>query len=395
MKLLFSVPTGYHLRELVMPLKNMLEADTDINEVVVMSPGAAHKEEIFAGYSSKFSFVANPSTEDIDGHKKVLEELKPDIVVTDTVGIDALDYPILKASQELGIKTITFIASWDNVWKINRHIKGNHPVAFADSFIVWNTMMKDHLLRTSDAVSSDNIAVIGAPRLDYFWHKDRIPSKKDLYDYLGLEDYSRPLIHFTTTELYPMDYLVKAVREGINSGAITHNPYLYASVHPGGNMDNHKELKQYDVVIRYSFGRRDNAPMKEFAYNISEEEQYMLTSLFTHADLLVNHSSSTALESLIGKVPVINVKYGRPLDWWRWYRSSVYSDFKEHYVDIVRDNATRVVGNKKEMIDATQQLLETPLMNEAARIKTVERMITTTDGTAGRKVLDQIKKKAA
>ncbi|MEX1112090.1 MAG: hypothetical protein WEC84_01390, partial [Candidatus Andersenbacteria bacterium] len=191
MKFLFSVPTGYHLRELVMPLKELLEADTDISQIVVMSPGAKHRVKIFGSYSDKFLFVENPPIDDIAQHVEVLRQHSPDVVITDTVGIDPLDYPILKAAQELEIKPLTFIASWDNVWKINRHMQANKGVAFADSFIVWNEMMKDHLLQVAPQVSEDKIAVIGAPRLDYFWHDDRIPTKQSLYEYLGLEDTSR------------------------------------------------------------------------------------------------------------------------------------------------------------------------------------------------------------
>ncbi|MEX0650096.1 MAG: CDP-glycerol glycerophosphotransferase family protein [Candidatus Andersenbacteria bacterium] len=391
MKLLFSVPTGYHLRELLMPLKEHLEADSAIEQVIVMTPGARYRTEIFALYPEKFVFIENPAIENIEAHKTLLQEHHPDIVITDTVGIDFLDYPVLKAAQELRLKTLTFIASWDNVWKINRHMQAGKNVAFADSFIVWNEMMKEHLLSIVSPVLGEQVAVIGAPRLDYFWHEDRIPTKQALYEYLGLTDTSRPLIHFSTTELYPMGYLVKAIREGITKGEIPRNPYLYASVHPGGNMDNHKDLKQYDVTVRYSFGRRDNAPMKEFAYNITPDEQYMLTAVFKHADLLINHSSSTALESLIAKTPVINVKYGQPLDWWRWYRSSVYSDFKEHYLDIVKYNATRVVHNNKQLVSATKELLENPVIDEGARAKTVQRMISTVDGTTGQRVLNRIK----
>ncbi len=391
MKIAFSVPSGYHLRELVLPLKTYLEQDTSVDQVLIITPAAPFKNTIFSQYSSKFEFIANPEQQDESGHRKLLEIYRPDIVITDTVGHDALDYPILKAAAGLHIPTLTFIASWDNVWKIERMLKKHMPVAIADHFIVWNTMMKEHLLRIFSGLTSERVHVIGAPRMDYFWHTDKIPTKEQVYDVLGFEDPTRPLIHFATTELYPMEYVVEAVYNAIHDGRIPKNPYLYASVHPGGNMKNHESLHMYDVTVRYSFGRTETAPHPSFTYLPTQEDIYNLVGVFKHADVLINHSSSTALESLIADTPVINVKYGKPLDWWRWYRSMVYRDFQQHYVDLIKDGATYVVKNKKQLVEAVSDALTHPTKKEDARRTTIERMITTTDGTASQKVLEALK----
>src|SRR3989338_9285132 len=109
----------------------------------------------------------------------------------------------------MGIATVTFIASWDNVWKIERLIQSKIPIALADRFIVWNSMMKEHLMRIFPHILESDIAIIGAPRLDYFFHKDKIDSKETVYEKLGFLDITRPFIHIATTELYPMEYIFK------------------------------------------------------------------------------------------------------------------------------------------------------------------------------------------
>lgn len=389
MKLLFSVPTGYHLRELILPLKSLLESDSEVDSVLIITPAAKFQSELFPSFSDTFQFIENPKT--LEETKALLQSQGPDVVVTNTVGHDELDYPLLKAASELDIKTLTFIASWDNVWKIDRLLKANRPVHVADHIIVWNEMMAKHFKQIFTDVSQDRISVIGAPRLDYFWKTENVPSKQDLYTYLGISDTSKPLIHFPTTELYPMDYIVEAVSSAMKGNTLP-QAHLYASVHPGGNLDNHAELKKFGAQVRYSFGRRDTAPHPSFQYVPTQEEIYMLVALFTHADVLINHSSTTAIESFAGHTPVINVKYGKPLDWWRWKRSMVYRDFGEHYRDVLADQATFVVTSKAELIESTKQALEQPSVKEDAQAKTLSRMITTTDGTASEKVLAAIKK---
>lgn len=392
MRIALSVPTGFHARELLIPLKPLLEADPEIEKVTCITPGAPYQQQIFPGYSSKFEFVANPK--DQASHDELIKKLAPDILVTDTTGLDPNDVPILLAAKHNLVPTLTFIASWDNVWKIGRAHAQNKPQELADQLIVWNQMMKDHLLRIFPDYQAEKITVIGAPRLDYFQHADKIPSREQLFEYLGFKDPTKKLIHFSTTELYPLDYIVKSVHQAAIAGSIKYPVELYASVHPGGNLAKHETLKQYGAAVRYSFGRDDHTPIRDFVYNPSLKDIYMLVALFKHSDLLINHSSTTAIESFLGDTPVINVKYGKPWDIWHWRNSSVYSDFKEHYRDITDENPTKIVKNKRELIQGINDYLEYPEHDREARQRTLKKMITTTNGTASQQVLQLVKRVA-
>lgn len=371
MKIALSVPSGAHARTLLLPLKRLFEQDEEIEKVIIISPGAPYRPQLFPQYGEKFEFTENPN-------------VQADIVVTTTSGLDPNDPVILQAAKNNNIPTLTFIESWDNVWKMERK---KEKQVIADHIIVWNEIMKMHILRVFSQLKLDNISVIGASRLDYFFNTEKIPTRQQLFDYLGLSDSSKKLIHVSTTELYPIDYVVKALQK--------FPAYVYASVHPGGHMANHEKLKKYGVIVRYSFGRHPKSPIKDFLYNPTEEELYLLVALFRHSNLIVNHSSTTALESMLADVPIINVKYGRPFNFWRWKKSPVFQDFQEHYVDLISDGATAVVTSKRELIQAVQKYLDHPELDRAARAKTLKKMITTTDGTASQKVFQKIKEVAA
>ncbi|MEX2054857.1 MAG: CDP-glycerol glycerophosphotransferase family protein [Candidatus Andersenbacteria bacterium] len=390
---LMSAPTGFNARELLLPIKALLETDTSIQKVLVLSPAAAWRETVFKEYGPKFEFITNPETN--YEHVALMQRLRPDIAVTPTFGLDPFDVPILQAAQHFKIPTLTYVASWDNVYKMERHYKSQRPYAIADHIIVWNTMMRDHILNVFKDVSPDQISVIGSPRLDFFSHHDRIPTRAALLNYLGLPDNGAKLVHIATTELYPMEYLVAAISKAVTDGTIPYPLHLYASVHPGGDIRKHEQYaRKYNVMVRYSFGRQSQAPLPNFLYNPSLEEMYMLVALFKHSDLLVNHSSTVAIESFLANVPVINVMYGKPLDWWRWHRSAVYKDFKEHYKYIVDSGASMLVRSKQELVAAITSCLETPQERQAERMQIVQKMITVADGTAGRRLLDKIKEVA-
>lgn len=392
MHLVFSVPSGFHARELLLPLKSLLEQDAAIQRVTVITPGAPYQAEIFPAYSQKFTFENNPTTP--KEHEKLLQRVQPSLLITTTSGLDDKDVPILKAARLLNLPTFTFVASWDNVWKMerlkNESRSPSQPAGrqvLADHMAVWNTMMRDHLLRVFPDLTSERITITGAPRLDFFTHAEKIPTRKQLFAALGFSDPTGKLVHLATTELYSSDYLVRTLAPLPIK--------MYVSVHPGGNLEKHKKYAEsHGAIARYSFGRHAAAPVPAFLYNPSLDDVYMLVALFKHTDVLVNHSSTVAIESLLADRPVINVKYGRRFDWWRWYRSMVYRDFQQHYRDVINYGATKVVYSARQLTQTLQNYLKHPEEQSTERAVTVKKMITTTDGTASQKMLALIKRSA-
>lgn len=388
--IVISAPTGYNARELLQPLAPLLTTDASISRVTVITPAASVAREVFRGYGSKFFFVANPK--DQASHNQLLKNLQPSVVVTPTSGLDDKDTPILTAARESDYRTYTFVASWDNVYKMERFKQFGKLYVLADHLAVWNQMMRDHLLRIFPQLLPEQISIVGSPRLDVFAKTDGIPSRRELFEYLQLPYDGGKLLHIATTELYPMEYIVKTIRRAVTAGKLPRSTHLYASVHPGGDMSKHdRYATKYNVKVRYSFGRRNNAPLPEFLYNPTPSEAAMLVALFRHADVLINHSSTVALESMLADTPVINVKYGQPLDWWRWYRSMVYRDFQQHYADIVRGGGTTIVTRPRDLIAAVATYLDHPEHKRQERRETMENMITYTDGSASRRLLDSIK----
>lgn len=382
MKLLFSAFTGFNLRELLLPLSPLLDQDNSINQVVVITPGYAHHEQLFPNLKQKYIF-ANQQEDYAD----ILSQHQPDIVITPTAGLEPRDIPLIKAAQQASIPTLTFIASWDNVYKMARFIKlkkYKQGYALADHFAVWNEMNRDHLLRIAPRLKPGQVVITGPPRLDFLADQATIPSRADLLAALGITDQAKHLIHIATTELYPSDYIIQALA--------SLNANLFVSVHPGGQLETHRRYAApYGAYTKYSFGRRNNALAPDFLYSPTLNDIRMHAALFKHADLLVNHSSTVTIESLLANTPVINVKYGRSLDWWRWHRSMIYRDFKQHARIIVESGATQVVSNPRQLIKAASHYLANPTQDQTKREALARQMVAVTDGTAGRTLLNFIK----
>lgn len=375
MKIAISAPSGFNAREILLPLQNLLEADSHVEHVFVITPVANQASQVFINLSDKFSF-----------HTELPGEA--DVVITPTFGLDGNDVPILKKAKAEKIPSIVFVASWDNVFKMQRFLERDLEHAIPDFFAVWNEMNKKHLEEILPEFSGEKITITGPPRFDCFSHKEKIPSKNELLDYLGFPQNDLPLIHGATTELYPFDYIWETIKQsGIKAN-------LYASVHPGGDMSKH-DYKKFGVKSRYSFGRREKAVHPNFKYAPTQEEIYMLVALFKHADVLVNQSSTVAIESAAAGTPIINVKFGKTLDWWNWYRSMVYRDFKEHYRYITDQDGTAIVTNKNQLSGALRDYLKNPQDDAAGRERVAKKLLTFTDGNNGQRLLDLVKQCAA
>jgi len=68
----------------------------------------------------------------------------------------------------------------------------------------------------------------------------------------------------------------------------------------------------------------------------------------------------------------------------------VYRDFQQHYNDLVSDNATYIATSKKELVTSIINASNNPHAKDPERAITVKKMITTTDGTTSKQVLDFI-----
>jgi hypothetical protein len=393
MKLLISAPSGYNTRELLLPLHKLLEADHSITEVHVVSPAAPWRQELFPAFSDKFHFWANPG--DQAQHTALLRRLNPAIVVTPTIGLDPLDVPIIRAAKACAVPTCTFVASWDNVYKMERVRQFHQDHEMPDYFAVWNQANYDQLLGSFSQVQSEHVAIVGAPRFDYFSHTNRIPTWSTLCAYLGISE-EKSLIHGATTELYPFNYILRTLYKAQRSGNIKKPVSLYVSVHPGGDIRKHAPYAhKYQARVKYSFGRRTPALAENFAYLPTEAEMYLLVALFKYTSVLVNQSSTVTIESMLADVPVVNVKYGKRFDWLRWHRSMVYRDFQQHFRDIMSGGGTTIVSNRQQLITSVNEYLQEPALKRTERAATIQKIITFTDGSASARLLQYVKHHAA
>ncbi len=325
--------------------------------------------------------------------ESVLRKQHPTLVLTTTTGLDPTDAPVLSAAKELRIRTATLIESWDNVWKMERVAHGQgkagQRVILPDVLCVWNTVMREHALRAFPSVPPSAVIVTGSPRLDYFGprYAARLPSRAEVLRALGL-DPARPFLHFATTELYDHGHVARVLAHAKHEGRLPPELQFYASVHPGGNLARHQPwAERYGFTIRYSPGRQEGAPHPDFRYNPLAADLLRLVTIFREAAVMVNLSSTVALESCLADRPTICAFFGKPFDWWRWSRSMIVRDFREHYADLLRGGGIRVARNPALLVSEVQASLANPARDHEGRRRSAETIAGTLAGDSAERVL--------
>lgn len=166
---------------------------------------------------------------------KIISASKPDLVylthqnTSQTLGVSIV-------AKHLGIPTVCFIYSWDNIVKGNKLVK-------ADYYFVWSDYMKQELLDYyDDEVSCDTVFVVGSPQFHHYQQDDflidkttffnayRIP-KSDFYicfsgnftaigqdDPAYLRDLAKAVKHYNSKNVKQFHILLRANPADYNEG---------------------------------------------------------------------------------------------------------------------------------------------------------------------------------
>lgn len=154
-----------------------------------------------------------------DYYKQCLETLraeKPDFVFC-TNQRPVLAIAPLLAAQELGIRTATFIFSWDNLPKATMVVE-------TDFYFVWSEHMKKELLHYYPDIKENQIFVTGTPQFESHFDINSTVTKKEFFEKYNLDLNKKYVCYsgddFTTCPDDPqyLSDVADAVRELNNQG---------------------------------------------------------------------------------------------------------------------------------------------------------------------------------
>ncbi|WP_299667497.1 UDP-glycosyltransferase [uncultured Polaribacter sp.] len=293
--------------------------------------------------------------------KQTLQKEKPVIIfLTNQRPLTAVA-PLL-AAQDLGIPTVTFIFSWDNLPK-------GTLVVSSDFYFVWSNFMKSELLKYYPSVKENQIKVTGTPQFEC--HYNTVFKTKFLFFKEHNLDIKKKYICFSGDDIttspndqYYLEDLAKTVRrlneKGENIGIIYRKcPVDFSNRH----IDVYKKYKNEIVLIDPKWKNLGNGWNRVMPL---PEDLTLLANTVHHTEMVINVGSSMVFDFVSQNKPCAFLNYNTikksSEDW------SIKKIYKYiHFKSMPNTNAVLWINSSEEMQNIILQVLNNTIHLESTK----------------------------
>ena len=240
--------------------------------------------------------------------KAQLEQHKPDLIFCTTQRATQ-SISALLAAKDLGIPTVAFVYSWDNVPKAMQVVE-------TDYYCVWSDLMKEELLKYYPFVQSEQVFVTGTPQFEPHYDASLKQSRADFFKENNLDVNKRYICYSgddeTTSPLdqYYLEDLAHAVRslntKGYNLGIIYRKcPVDFTTRYDAVIEANEDIIAVLDPIWR-PIGKQWNQILP------AKEDFKLLYNVCEHSEFVTNVCSSTVFDFVAHDKSCIYYNYEQP-----------------------------------------------------------------------------------
>lgn len=306
----------------------------------------------------------------VKGYKSIFEKEKFDILFF-THQRPPFIAPLVYQAKQLKIKTVSFIFSWDNLAS-----KGRMAANF-DCYLVWSDLMKEELLHFYKKVQNQNVGVVGTPQFEPYALERYKTAKNDFYSRFNL-DSSLKTICFSCGDISTSkndELYITTIAQAIQENKIQ-NVNLLVRTSPAEDPIRFEIFVAKFPFVKWNYPKWHLARtghQEEWSQRIpSKEDVTDLRSILEYSDLNVNMLSTMSLDFMQFDKPVINPVFGNTAN-------GLYDDQRflqyPHIKNLVNSNATRIVKNEQELIEAINLYLENPDSDVESRKQLIQTQI--------------------
>lgn len=240
--------------------------------------------------------------------KAQLEKYKPDLIFCTTQRATQ-SVSALLAAKDLGIPTVAFVYSWDNVPKAMQVVE-------TDYYCVWSDLMKEEVLQYYPFVNKAQVFVTGTPQFEPHYNKSLLQPREDFFKENGLDITKKYICYSgddeTTSPLdqYYLEDLAKVVRslneEGENLGIIYRKCPVDFTPRYDAVIEANKDIISVLNPVWQQVGNQWNQVLP------AKEDFKMLYNVCEHSEFVTNVCSSTVFDFVTHDKPCIYYNYEQP-----------------------------------------------------------------------------------
>lgn len=317
--------------------------------------------------------------------KAQLIEHKPDLVFCTTQRATQ-SISALLAAKDLGIPTVAFVYSWDNVPKAMQVVE-------TDYYFVWSEHMKKEILLYYPFVSEKQVFVTGTPQFEPHFDRSLIKSREDFFKQYNL-DINKKYICFsgddeTTSPLdqYYLEDLANAVKslnsKGENLGIIYRKCPVDFTPRYDTVLNANKDIITVMDPIWKQVGDMWNQVLP------AKEDFEMLVNVCEHSEFVTNVCSSTVFDFVTHNKPCIYYNYEQP-QLKKGIRDIGQNYKYVHFRTMPSDDAVVFCTDKNDLENQLDQILKLEISNVEEGLKWFEVVAGKSPDKASEKIWETI-----
>ncbi|WP_282121841.1 UDP-glycosyltransferase [Algibacter mikhailovii] len=290
--------------------------------------------------------------------KAQLEAHKPDLIFCTTQRATQ-SISALLAAKDLGIPTVAFVYSWDNVPKAMQVVE-------TDYYCVWSDLMKEELLKYYPFVHENQVFVTGTPQFEPHFDTSLKESREEFFGKYNLDINKRYICYSgddeTTSPLdqYYLEDLANAVRslndKGYNLGVIYRKCPVDFTSRYADIIEANKDIIVVLDPLWSPVGSQWNQVLP------TPEDFAMLYNLCEHSEFVTNVCSSTVFDFVVHDKPCIYYNYEQP-QLKKGIRDIGQNYKYVHFRSMPSEKAAVFCADKKDLENLVQDILDERLSN--------------------------------
>lgn len=314
--------------------------------------------------------------------KTDLRSAKVDLVVATFINSN-VEAALIKASNELGIPSIGYPKSWDNLSKHGLRAKPGR-------LIVWNESMRRQAI-SFDNYKKTEVDIVGVPQYDAYVDQSLIMSREQFCKEYDLDPKKKIILFGSEGKLFPSDSAIaKLIFHMIENKELGYDAQLLVRPHYGYKADEKKFADIAGEVVKIDMFNKPSSCFRD-SWDHSPVFAKRFINCLYHADVLINTASTLTIDAVCFDTPVINIAFNGeeslPYKYSvaRWYETY-------YYKEVLQYNATVLVKTRDELRVAISTYFENPSFKQQERMKLKEDFCFKFDGHSGYRLFESVQK---
>ncbi|NOT46198.1 MAG: hypothetical protein HOP17_00415 [Acidobacteria bacterium] len=372
----YRIPTRVSVKQHVRD--KGLPASVRAMKLPALALAMCHVEQFLEDRTEKLLLTYPRSVE----AERRLSEIRPSVIVV--TGAFQFEQPaIFAAAKKLGIPTLAYIPSWDNITTKNR------MVFKYDGYLVWSEQTKKELHQYYPASKTSPVYVVGAPQFDIFFQKEFYETRAEFCATQNLNP-DLPIVLYAIgspnflQEHHGAIEMAKRIVSG-ELGAVQ----MLVRPHPiHDNAALSKVFDKYGTLVRLQQTHNAGKAVAERTQDERQIREWINT--FRHANVLVNLASTVTVDAAIFDCPVVNLDFDPQPGQADQKLIKDINHRWNHFKPVAESGGVRLVDNYDELAAAVLRYLQDPTLDREGRSRIVRHVCEYADGKCGQRMAQAV-----